>query len=309
VFILYLTGTMEKEVLARITAQIKNKNIRDALEDLRAMHRCFVALIGVLENHQVTLPHQWYEYHQAIAIKFRLNIYSIIELYEIRDNLPKGVIYHDLSSIYLLNRSLLETYLTFFYCYILPKSDEEGLTNYYIFKISGLVQRQGYGIDSPHELSPDSIKQREDEKLKIKEYQLKLENLPFFVNLPFKPAERRKLIEGKYAKRFGFVELIKLSELKDLLFADMWKLYSNYAHCELLGLLQINSYGEDPDSIDNALYGTLTNTLMVVSAMIADFVGVFKDTSVEKIDIPELDEVMMTLLLFWYGMGTNKVKF
>lgn len=43
-----------------------------------------------------------------MGIKFRLNVDSIVELYILENDLPKGFIYHDLSSIYLLSRSLLE---------------------------------------------------------------------------------------------------------------------------------------------------------------------------------------------------------
>lgn len=174
-----------------------------------------------------------------------------------------------------------------------------------IFKISGLVQRQNYGKDDLKPMPPDRKDLRETERLSIEKYQKELLSLPFFQSLPLKEAEKAKLVKGKYAKRFSFIELIQLSELKNILFCDMWRLYSNYAHCELIGLLQINSYADDTDSINGALYGTLTNAPIIMSVMIKDFTSVFRNTGAENIDIPAMDEEVMTLMQFSYLMGTE----
>lgn len=296
---------MDNKIITQLLKQVAEKNIGAAVNDLRKLRNCFAEIIGLLDKEQIKLPHIWHEYYEAIAIKFRLNINSIIELYEIEEYLPKHIIYHDLSSIYLLNRSLLETYLTFFYCYMLPQNNEEGLMNYYIFKISGLVHRQNYSISGFEEINSEFLKRKEDEKFDIKYYQTELQKLQSFIALDLKKNERDNLLNGKFAKRFGFIELIKLSKLKDNLFIDMWKLYSNYAHCELLGLLQINSYADEPEKIYDALYGTLLNTSIVTSLMIKDFIKIYKNSSVENIEIQELDEALMTTIEFWLLQGTE----
>lgn len=296
---------METEILKRLSAQISEKNVKEGLSDLAKLHSGLCACIGLLDKAQIKLPHLWQEFYELIAIKFRLNVYSILELYSIQDDLPKNIIYHDLSSIYLLNRSLLETYLTFFYCYVLPKDDEEALMNYYIFNISGLTQRLAYGQEDPNGYDSEWQTNRDQDNQTILNYQTALNNLPSFIALPINAKQRKDLLAGKYAKRFSFIELIKMSPLKNLLFVDMWKLYSNYAHCELIGLLQISSYGNSPRNVDDALYGTLSNTLIVVSAMFKDFIPIFTGTAAENIDIPEFDEELITLVEFWYRLGTE----
>ncbi|MGI4752081.1 MAG: hypothetical protein ACRYFB_15715 [Janthinobacterium lividum] len=296
---------MENEILIQLSKQVADRNIESTLDDLRKLRSCFADIISLLDKEQIQFPQIWYEYYEAMAIKFRLNINSIIELYEIENNLPKHIIYHDLSSIYLLNRSLLETYLTFFYSYILPQSNEDKLMNYYIFKISGLVNRQNYSISGFEKINLEFLKRREDEKFDIEYYQIELQKLQSFIVLDLKEKEKNNLLKGKFAKRFGFIELIKMSKLKDILFIDMWKLYSNYAHCELLALVQINSYGDNPEQIYNALYGTLTNTLIVVSIMITDFIKVYKGTVVENLEIPKLDEALLNIIEFWHLHGTE----
>ncbi|WP_439695374.1 hypothetical protein ACFGVS_20410 [Mucilaginibacter sp. AW1-7] len=290
-------------VLTRIKRQIETRDIADALNDLRRLYNGFEALIGQLVAQQVVLPQIWYEYYEAMGIKFRLNLGSIIDLYGSPVDQADELIHHDLGSVYLLNRSLLETYLTFYYCFIMPSSNEEGLMNYYIFKISGLMQRQGYGLNDPQGKTPERQALHDSEKLNIDKYRRILENMPCFLALDKK--QQKDLLAGKYAKRFGFLELIRHSELKNILFEDMWKLYSNYAHSELLGLLQINSYADEPGSIYDALFSTLNNTLIVTSMMLKDFSKVFTETGHDQIDIPELDEELITLLQFWYGSGKN----
>lgn len=299
---------MENKVVIQLSKQVADKDIEETLNALRKMRNCFADIISLLDKEKLQLPHIWYEYYEAMAIKFRLNINSIIELYEIDYNSPKHLIYHDLSSIYLLNRSLLETYLTFFYCYILPQGDEEGLMNYYIFKISGLVHRQTYSISDFEEINPEVLKHREDERINIEHYKTELQKLQFFKSLNLKSSERNNFLAGKFAKRFGFIELIKMSKLKNVLFIDMWKLYSNYAHCELLGLLQINSYGDEPEKIYQALFSTLVNTSIVVSIMMIDFIEIYKNTSAESINIDLLDDNLMTTIEFWYLIGTGRDK-
>jgi hypothetical protein len=298
------TSNLELEVATRISKQVADKNVNEGVNDLKSICNCLIELIATLDNSQVQLPYNWYEYYEAMLIKFRLNISSIIRLYEIEQNEDEGLIYHDLSSIYLLNRSLLETYLIFFYSYVLPKDEEEGLMNYYIFKISGLVQRQGYDIYNDAKSMSSPNQQIEFEKLVIEELQNELVKLNSFISLNINAKAKRELIAGKYAKRFSFIELIKKSKLKDDVFADMWRLHSNYAHCELLGLLQINSYATSVGDFPTALYSTLTNTLIVTSALVMDFIEIFKNTNAEYVDIEDIDDELITLIGFWASVGT-----
>lgn len=214
-------------------------------------------------------------------------------------------IYHDLGSIYLLSRSLLENYLVFFYCFGLPATEEEGQMNYLIFVISGLVTHLSYGVIDPP-TDTDHLQWRTKRELQLQTSRDALGQLACFQALPAKI--QKNFLAGNYAKRYGFQKLIELSPLQEILFADIWRLYSNYAHSEMIGLLQINSYASDRKGHENALFSTLAHALMLTAILIKDLLPIYKGTAAEIIDLPEINEETWALIEYWHGMATTAGK-
>jgi len=291
-----------KSKLADIVVQVQTADINKALDDLDVLHSMLHGLSGLLHRCQIKLPADWYEFYEAMLIKFRLNVRSIIELYA--PGAPPGdnVIYHDLGSIYLLSRSLLENYLIFFYCFRLPATGEEAWMHYYIFIICGQVTHLSYVTDDvPTE--PEQEKWRGNKEQQLQQSRYKLKNLGCFQALPAK--QQKEFLAGKHAKRFSFLKLIELSPLQNILFADIWRLYSNYAHSEMVGLLQINSYATDRKGHDRALYSTLAHALMLTAMMIKDVLIICQGTEAEHVDLPELTDENFVMVEYWYAMATT----
>jgi hypothetical protein len=288
--------------LRKIVAQVKSADINLALKDLDLLHGLLHALTGLLDRCQIRLPSERYEFYEAMLIKFRLNVRSIMELYAPGAPPDDEVIYHDLGSIYLLSRSLLENYLVFFYCFGLPATEEEGQMNYLIFVISGLVTHLSSGInDSPKD--PEHLQWRTKREQQLQSSRDALGQLACFQALPAKT--QKDFLAGNYAKRYGFQKLIELSPLQDILFTDIWRLYSNYAHSEMVGLLQINSYATDRKGHENALFSTLGHALMLTSAIIKDHLRIYENTPAEHIDLPEINDENFAAIEYWYGMATT----
>lgn len=291
-----------KKKLKQISLQVKNADIDSAMVDLQRLHDMLVATTGLLEECYIILPGVQFEFYEAMLIKFRLNIRSILELYAPGAAPKDNIIYHDLSSIYLLSRSLLENYLIFFYCFRLPADDDEALMNFYIFKLSGLVTHYSYGKYDPvpEPLNKEVMQGREQ---RIDHCKSELNKLACFLALSAK--DQKAFLEGKHAKRFGFTKLIELSPLQNLLFADIWRLYSNYAHSEMVSLTQINCYSSDRTGHDRALFSTLTQVLMLTAVLIKDHLDLLEKTPAANIDLPEINDDNLALIKYWHTMATT----
>lgn len=143
------------------------------------------------------------------------------------------------------------------------------------------------------------------DEIEIRSLQLKLENNPFFAALAIKEKYRKELSTGKYAMRFSFPDLIKKSQLSDELFIDRWKLYSNYAHSESIGLNQMRYYSQDTKSLNLTYFIAIMFPLMLMSCYFNDLLEQFKNYECE---IGDIDDEAIIVMKFRVEMSTSKSK-
>src|SRR4051812_1670271 len=118
----------KEKIIQRIQLQIKENDVTGAIGDLKSLYDSFSGLIqGLLKNHDTDAAPIWHEYLHDLNHKFLFCIRSTITLIESFYYDLSSSEYHDMSSVFILNRSLIESYLTFFYCFKLPRFKEESL--------------------------------------------------------------------------------------------------------------------------------------------------------------------------------------
>lgn len=115
------------KVIERIQLQVKQKNVVEAVEDLKTLYNSFSGLVQGLLKNPLPNPPVWHDYLYDLNQKFLFCNRSIITLVESFYYDLKSTEYHDVSSVFILNRSLIESYLTYFYTFKLPLSDNEAL--------------------------------------------------------------------------------------------------------------------------------------------------------------------------------------
>lgn len=140
----------------------------------------------------------------------------------------------DNPSMYILNRSIIECFLTLEYLFFNSLSREEQLFRYNLWRISGFVSRQNF----KENLQESLIEKLLREKKEIETLKVEIKKNKFYSTL--KKQDLWKLDTFGLPRVISWSTLLKKSILKDEIFGSIYKLYSNYAHSEFISIIQIN---------------------------------------------------------------------
>lgn len=229
--------------------------------------------------------------------KFVIHIYNIITLMDgtvIKSNylkFEKNIF--DISSIYILTRSVIENYLTFFYLYVQPSNDQEIFFRYQLFELAGLNSRQRFNAE--HD---EHVRLKEEEKERILELENTVYNHTLFLKL--NKRTRDNLMGRKSARIFSWTALFNEADLNINLFKPGWMLYSEFAHSEYVSQIQLNGYLTEELSSKKSCDLTSNILLSIVSVLIIDLTQIFEDVE-ERFN--SLNNDVKEVVKFFNGVG------
>ena len=238
----------------------------------------------------------WEVHLESHLVKFILCSYSLGYLLEGTPMTSKSVKFLDLSSIYLLRRAQIENYLMFYYLYVQPDSTEESEFKYSLFEASGLYNRQQYAASSP-----ESLQKKELEKTKLNEWITKIQKNTYFQSI--EPENKKRLLKKIPARTLSWTDLIKCSHLRTKLFLSIWKLYSNHAHSEMIGLIQLKEFIQKPENIQQTIKDTLREAIWPICILIKDLT---KKNPIINNEFKKIDPQLISKINFWDKIGTER---
>lgn len=160
-------------------------------------------------------------------------------------NSDKKIEIIDTPSIFILTRSIIETFLTLEYLYFDNVSDSEKDFRFKLWRVSGYMSRQVF----TDEVSDIHKVKLEQEQELINEIKSTIKDNPLYTTL--KSNDLWKLDKFGLPRLKSWGNLIKVSRLKSDLFKKMYNLYSNYAHSEYISMIQINEGNLSKDNLYN----------------------------------------------------------
>lgn len=239
-------------------------------------------------------------FQETILIKIIFTSRSILELSKgielgilKRKDKPQII---DRSSLYILSRSVIEAFLTLEYLFFNNLSREEQIFRYNLWRISGFMARQDFGITKNQKF----ISKIEREKAEIEELKATIKNSPFYSNL--KKQDLWKLDKFGLPRLMSWSTLLNQSLLKTELIDKPYKLYSNYAHSEFIAMIQLNEGNlskYDPFNIETTV-STLNNIRIINCVSLIYFVNKFEFARNKYM---EIDESLRFAIEFWNKFG------
>ncbi len=130
--------------------------------------------------------------------------------------------------------------------------------------MSGIASRQKFTVSEQKHLN-----QKSKEKKEIDNLIILIQNNNYFNNLSIK--EQKNILGKKSAREFGWEKMIENSDLVSDTFVQMWKLFSNTAHSELIGAIQFRDYIFKPEFINSAVYAEIFLVMQLTSSLISNF--------------------------------------
>lgn len=285
--------------LLQLFKQNETRDFNARLSDYNELVSTLIEFTDNLYTAKVKMEY-WKQYFESQLVKFSLHSSSLAYLLEgtpikMRNN-KNPIKYPDLGSIYLLCRAQIENYLMFYYLNIQPQTFEEGEFKYLLYELSGLTHRQGFNVGTE-----EQIQKKEKERQEIEAILDKIKNNKYFQKLPLD--KRNHLLSSRPSKVMGWEKLIECSHLDTGFFLGVWKLYSNYAHSEMIGSIQIKGYAEKPEELNRTLFSTLNQSNMLTCIAIKDLVNNFKTSEIIYNALPI---ELITKIDFWWRVGTGQ---
>ena len=172
---------------------------------------------------------------EGLAIKFFGHTISLYYLYKgisVRDQGLAICDFVDPSSINVVGRAAIETFLTFHYVFVEPQTDEDKDLRYISWELAGLIERQGFPARSPA-----GKKRLEDDKQLIETLRNKLKKNSVFDTLSNR--QKRRLIERGEWRLKSWREIILSAGLSKIHAESFYSYLCGYAHSGNLSILQV----------------------------------------------------------------------
>jgi hypothetical protein len=233
------------EHLLELLATQKSADINKSLEHFALITNSLFSITQSLYDgkekikyHQRELEGKFFRYglaNQSIINLVRGNRFKLISI---------EVLYGDVFSIKSIVRMQIESFLIMFYLFFDKVSDEEKDLRYSVYKLHGLRKQSSFPVKSKF-----AEKQFKKINQEINEAEEQIKSTSIY-KLGSKN-EKRNLLHPKYPKLIKGKVLFQNSGLEKSRIADMWQIYSNYAHAEHISDRQYNTLYKIEKSIKN----------------------------------------------------------
>jgi len=264
--------TMDVEQLLRLYSSFDkyfNGSIDDSKSSLREFINILSELVESVADAKVKTP-PWRYHSQTIIGRIIFTSHSIITLangfeyaHYKRDKKAEII---DYPSLFVLTRTLLESYVTLCYIYNNDKSDEEKIFRYKLWEVSGLISRQSWG----NNLNEDSKRIKDAEKLNIEDIIDEIQKMPEYSSLD--KSQLKKLQKYGLPRLYSWNELIEQSNVRKEIFSTSYSFFSSYAHTEYVSILQLSQCSINAKSAQNISNIQLClNFVRMIVAMSIDF--------------------------------------
>jgi len=262
------------KILLEVASEYENGDINELKNNLLETNKVIVSLTSFLDEEKIQIEF-WKEHFEILLVKYSFHsslLLKIIEGTQIIDLENRIVVMQDISSLRIIARVMIENYLTIYDLFFSPKSNSEGEMRFYLYELSGLTSRQKFEAKN-HE----NIIKKEIEKNRIAEIQELLKVNEYFMSLESK--YQKATLSGKSSREISWEKLIEKSDIQSKLFRSLWRLFSNTAHSELLGAIQLKETIKNGQEKEiEEIFTTLFSCVLLNSCLIVNFLDLYPNS-------------------------------
>ncbi|MBA2410913.1 MAG: hypothetical protein H0V62_14535 [Gammaproteobacteria bacterium] len=210
----------------------------------------FVSLVDSQADKPIDDGQAWQNDSQVLSLKLHRHLFSM-------RSLAKGATYTqgvspqfiDHSSIKVLARAALETYLVFSYIY--RDTDlVSAIFRHKCWQLGGLMDRQKL-----HTTTKDGARIQQEERQQIKRLRSELEQQEEFQALPLK--HQNKLLKGEWRMEQSWADLGVAAGFHEKYFRNIYNYLCGYSHSSFISILQVGQARtiEDQAMLAKAIMG------------------------------------------------------
>lgn len=199
----------------------------------------------------------------------------------------------DFSSIAVLTRAAIETYLTFNYILVNPKDKDEQDFRFFCWDLAGFIERENYPAKND---KSKRLKQEEQELKNIKIQEL--ENNKVFKQLNIKT--QKQILKGNWKVGKSWIDLARYASMPDEMFKHLYSYLCSYSHSGRLSIIQIEqTKGFDREKEFGKIFQTIN--LLILSRLIMDYIYLIPNCK----RVFESNERAVDVTYIWNIIGDN----
>lgn len=203
----------------------------------------------------------------------------------------------DFSGIAILTRAILESYLTFNFIYIHPKSLEERRFRFLIWHLSGMLEREGRIIDVDYFNSEEReffLKLQSNIDKEIPEISTSKREIEMSLQYQsLKKLDKNNVMNGNWRKVFTMFHLSRLCGISDKYFNDVYKILCGHAHSSRLSTLQIQ-HSVEVEKQNEMAKAIFLHSIVFTAAFYFDLLNNFPE-----FEIASKNKSLMDFLFLW----------
>lgn len=196
----------------------------------------------------------------------------------------------DYSSIIVLTRAALETYLTLNYVFVAEGNEEKKQFRFLCWDLAGYIERSNF-----HATSIEHITRKQNEALSIESIRKHLIKNPYFNTLAI--SEQKKAIKGEWRLNYKWHDLATKAGFNKDYFIHQYKFLCSYAHASRLSVIQIQQSKtfEQQKEMATSAIGIL---MVVLAKHMHDYIEIMPLLQSKKQDMPTYP-----IIDFWKTIG------
>jgi hypothetical protein len=241
------------------------------IEDLELLIDHFILVGNSLKGKKRPCEER-FRFVEPLSKKAISHIVSALTLYKgtkIQLSDSSYVEFVDFSSIAVVTRAAIETYLTFNQIYIEPRTKEEKDFRFLSWDLAGFIERERFS-----EISEKAKKCKNDEK-KLKEMSINnLKKNMIYDKLSLE--DKKRILSGNWRLNQSWTDLAKKANIDGKFFSDIYSYLCSYSHSGRLSILQIEQVKE---IINEKSFGRvfLTINLIIIARLLIGYVNLIPD--------------------------------
>jgi hypothetical protein len=259
----------------------------------------YARVVESMRGVKLTEESSWLAETQPLAVKLFYHLGSMYFLTK-GTSLPPltgvKIRYVDYPSVVVLTRAAFETYLTFYFVFVAPRTVEEKRFRYGIWDLGGLLDRQEFPATDE-----ENKRKLKEEKRDVDKLLEEIKQSSFYSRL--NRDQKKSARKGGWRLGHSWVELAEMAGFDKNYFKPIYRYLCSYAHTGNLSITQL-SQAKDRKILPELVKAWLGTGLVLMGHFIFAYVSIYPKAESVLSEFREAARIAD----IWNSIGRQRIK-
>lgn len=271
---------------------------RNHEKDIDILINTFIEIGNSVEGKQIPQGFQYAYYAEGLGQKIINHAITIRYLFNGHQLVSGGFMFEprvDYSSIIILTRAAIETYLTLNYVFVAEGNEDLRQFRFLCWDLAGYIERS-----KMQATTEEHVILKESEKKAIESISAEIKENLVFKTLPL--YDQKQALKGEWRLNYKWHDLATKAGFNIDFFRQQYKFLCSYAHASRLSVIQIQQNKTFENQKEMAT-SSISTIMVVLAKHIHDYIEIMPQLKDAKKDVPNYP-----IIQFWKTIGEELLK-